>query len=191
MKHTLKDRHVIIAFGANQPSPAGRPDQTILAAIAALSGKNISIQCVSRLFATPAFPSGSGPDYVNVAISATTAMSERELLNILHETEANFSRFRNERWQARTLDIDLIAVEDAVHPDRLVLQRWMNMPLEDQKRLTPEELILPHPRLQDRAFVLVPMAEVAPSWRHPLTGKSVTEMLASLDPALKAEVRPL
>lgn len=118
-------------------------------------------------------------------------MSERELLNILHETEANFSRFRSERWQARTLDIDLIAAEDAVHPGRQILQHWMNMPLEDQKRLTPEELILPHPRLQDRAFVLVPMAEVAPSWRHPLTGKSVTEMLAALDPAMKAEVRPI
>lgn len=191
MKHTQKDRHVVIALGANQPSPAGRPDQTILAAVAALSEKNISIQCVSRIFSTPAFPAGSGPDYANAAISGTTIATAQELLNILHKTEADFCRFRNDRWQARTLDIDLIAFEDAIRPNTQVLRQWMDMPLEDQVRLTPEELILPHPRLQDRAFVLVPMAEVAPSWRHPLTGKSVTEMLAALDPALKAEVRPI
>ncbi len=191
MKHTLKDRHVVIALGANQPSPAGRPDQTILAAIAEILKKDISIQSVSRIFSTPAFPAGAGPDYVNAAISATTTMPAQDLLNILHQTEADFCRFRNGRWLARTLDIDLIAYDDAVCPGRQVLQHWMNMPLEDQKRLTPEELILPHPRLQDRAFVLVPMAEVAPSWRHPLTGKSVTELLAALDPALKAEVRPI
>lgn len=191
MKHTQKDRHVVIALGANQPSPAGRPDQTILATVVALSEENISIQRVSRIFNTPAFPAGSGPDYANAAISATTLMSEHELLSILHKTEANFCRSRNERWQARTLDIDLIAYDDAIRPGRQVLQHWMNLPLEDQKRLTPEELILPHPRLQDRAFVLVPMAEVASSWHHPLTGKSVPEMLAALDPALKAEVRPI
>lgn len=191
MKHTLKDSHVILAFGANQPSPAGNPKATILAAIAALSNRVISIQSVSRLFRTPAFPAGSGPDYVNAAISATTSLPAAELLTILHETEADFCRFRNKRWQARTLDIDLIACDGAVLPDRQTLERWMQMPLEDQKRLTPEQLILPHPRLQDRAFVLVPMAEIAPGWRHPMTGKSVTEMLAQLDPALKAEVKPL
>ena len=89
------------------------------------------------------------------------------------------------------MDIDLIAYDDAIRPDQQVLQRWMNMPIEDQRRLTPEELILPHPRMQDRAFVLVPMAEVAPTWHHPLTGRSVAGMLADLDPALKAEVRPI
>jgi 2-amino-4-hydroxy-6-hydroxymethyldihydropteridine diphosphokinase len=191
MKHTQKDRHVVIALGANQPSPVGLPDQTLLAAIAVLSEKNISIQRVSRFFRTPAFPAGSGPDYVNAAISATTPLLERALLNILHETEANFRRLRSDRWQARTLDIDLIAYDDAIRPDKQVLQRWMNMPLEDQRRLTPEELILPHPRMQDRAFVLVPMAEVAPTWHHPLTGRSLAGMLAALDPALKAEVRPI
>lgn len=191
MKHTQKDRHVLIALGANQPSPVGLPDQTLLAAIAVLSEKNISIQRVSRILRTPAFPAGSGPDYVNAAISATTPLPERALLNTLHETEANFRRLRSDRWQARTLDIDLIAYDDAIRPDKQVLQRWMNMPLEDQRRLTPEELILPHPRMQDRAFVLVPMAEIAPTWHHPLTGRSVTGMLAALDPALKAEVRPI
>lgn len=190
MKPIQKDSHVILAFGANQPTVFGEPAQAIRKAIAALSEKSIKIKGVSRLFTTPAFPAGAGPDYVNAAVSCTTCISAHELLTIVHKTESDFCRVRDNRWASRTLDIDLIAYDDLILPDRQTLSRWVGLPLERQKQLAPDELILPHPRLQDRAFVLVPMAEVAPHWRHPLTGKTVLQMLAALDPAEKGQVKP-
>ena len=70
-------------------------------------------------------------------------------------------------------------------------QHWRDLAPADQSRLAPTTLILPHPRLQDRAFVLVPMADIAPDWRHPVLGLTVTEMLARLDPADIRAVTPL
>jgi 2-amino-4-hydroxy-6-hydroxymethyldihydropteridine diphosphokinase len=91
----------------------------------------------------------------------------------------------------RTLDLDLLALGDSVLPDAATQEHWRNLPLADQKRLAPDGLILPHPRLQDRAFVLVPLADVAPDWRHPLTGQTVAAMTASLPAAERAAMRPM
>jgi 2-amino-4-hydroxy-6-hydroxymethyldihydropteridine diphosphokinase len=78
-----------------------------------------------------------------------------------------------------------------VLPDAGTVRRWLDLSAADQARLAPDELILPHPRMRERAFVLAPLAEVAPDWRHPLLGLSVAEMLASLPAAARAELRPL
>ena len=102
--------------------------------------------------------------------------------------EARFGRQRITRWGARTLDIDLLAMGDAVLPDLAEQSRWRTLPPEDQARIAPDRLILPHPRLQDRAFVLVPLADVAADWRHPVLGLSVAEMLAALPASARAEI---
>ena len=73
----------------------------------------------------------------------------------------------------------------------MVKRRWQELPAAEQATLAPDQLNLPHPRLQDRAFVLVPLLDVAPDWRHPLSGRSVAEMLASLPDSEIAEVKPL
>ena len=87
------------------------------------------------------------------------------------------------------MDLDLIAIEDEVIPDKGTLQSWIDLSPENQSLVTPRQLLLPHPRLQDRAFVLIPLAEIAAGWRHPLTGQTVAQMLAALPAVAKAEIR--
>ncbi len=143
---------------------------------------------VSRFFRTPAFPAGAGPDFVNAAFTVDWTGSADSLLDLLHGVEAEAGRTRTHRWEARVLDLDLLALGDQVHPDAPTQTAWRNMPLAEAATRAPEQLILPHPRLQERGFVLVPLADVAPDWRHPLTGDTVRAMLDRLPPAELQEI---
>ena len=146
---------------------------------------------MSRLFATPCFPPGAGPDYVNAAAVIATSLDPPTLLGHLNAIEDRFGRQRVQRWGQRTLDLDLLAYEDLVLPDAATHDHWRNLSPDAQVRQAPDTLILPHPRLQDRAFVLVPLAEIAPDWRHPRLMITVLEMLNRLEMAEIAAVTPL
>jgi 2-amino-4-hydroxy-6-hydroxymethyldihydropteridine diphosphokinase len=191
--YTGNSTHFLVAFGANLPFDRRTPAETIRRAAAALSEEGLILLGLSRLYATPCFPAGAGPDYVNAA-AVLQASAQDDLASImarLHAIEARFGRKRAQRWGMRTLDIDLLAAGDSVLPDAESQDRWRLMPPEAQIRTTPDRLILPHPRLQDRAFVLVPLADVAPDWRHPRTGLTVREMLDALSEADRDAVKPL
>ncbi len=186
----LTEKQLLVAFGTNQGFGDISPDALIAAAlreIAAILDADIR---PSGLFRTPCFPVGAGPDYVNAAALVTLqqARTPDQVLADLHAVEARFGRVRQTRWGARTLDIDLLAMGDVVLPDRQTHQHWRDLPADAQQRETPDRLILPHPRLQDRAFVLIPLADVAAGWRHPILGRSVEEMLDALPMADRAEV---
>ena len=118
-------------------------------------------------------------------------LSPLDLLSILHAVEETFGRKRAQRWGMRTLDLDLLAMGDSVLPDAATQTRWRSLPSADQSRVAPDQLILPHPRLQDRAFVLVPLADVAPDWRHPVLGQTVAQMVAALPAADRAAMVPI
>lgn len=181
----------LIALGANLPSRLGPPSVTLRHALDALRAEEITLLHASRFHATPCFPPGAGPDYVNAAAVIGTRRDPHALLAHLHAIEERFGRVRGARWGRRALDLDLLAHGARVLPDPAVFAAWRDLPAEAQLRRTPDELILPHPRLQDRAFVLVPLAEIAPDWRHPVSGARVAEMCAALDPAERAQIRPL
>jgi len=181
----------LIALGANLPSAAGQPAQTLIAALEMMAEQGLALVAVSRFYRSPAFPAGSGPDYVNACAMLRAEATPAQVLARLHAIEEELGRVRTERWQARKIDLDLIAAGQTLLPDAPLQAAWRALPLERQMRETPAELILPHPRLQDRGFVLIPLAEIAPGWRHPATGESVAEMAAALPEAEKAALVPL
>lgn len=181
----------LIALGGNVTSTLGGPARILVAAIHDLSRTGLAIRAVSRFFATPCFPAGAGPDFVNAVIEVQSDLGADQVLMILHEVEARFGRQRRTRWGQRTLDLDLLAMEDRVLPDRDGFDRWRHVPPAQQAETAPDRLILPHPRLQDRAFVLVPLCDLAPDWRHPVLDLTGRDLLQALPPAEISAVQPL
>jgi 2-amino-4-hydroxy-6-hydroxymethyldihydropteridine diphosphokinase len=186
-----KVQQALVAFGANLQLNGQNLPITLISAAKALLSEDLIISRMSRIYTTPCFPAGSGPDYVNAAAVIETSLDALGLLARLHQIEADFGRDRVVRWGKRTLDLDLLAMGDQVAPNAVTQDHWRNLDASHQRTSAPTDLILPHPRMQDRAFVLVPLAEVAPEWRHPRLGLTVLEMLNRLETADIAEVTPL
>ncbi|WP_236016540.1 2-amino-4-hydroxy-6-hydroxymethyldihydropteridine diphosphokinase [Salipiger abyssi] len=181
----------MIALGANLPSPAGGPADTLRAALASLPEHGLRLTRQSRFYATPCFPEGAGPDYVNACAVLDGPDDPAQVLAALHAIEAEHGRARLQRWGSRSLDLDFLAMGDRVLPDATSQAAWRALTPGEQRTRTPDRLILPHPRLQDRAFVLVPLCDVAPDWRHPLLGQSVRALCGALPETDRAAVRPL
>lgn len=160
-----------MALGANLPGPGGRAPAATLDWAARQLGAipGLSLVAVSRWFSSPAWPPSDQPDYVNGVARLVGAAAPEALLARLHAIEAQAGRVRGAVNAARPLDLDLLAVGSA--------------------RRSGPGLVLPHPRLQDRAFVLAPLCQVAPDWVHPLLGRTPAQMLAALPDAHAA--RPL
>ena len=169
-----------ISLGGNATSFHGNPTETLNFAVSCLSDDSVNVLQISGYFSTPAFPKGAGPDFVNAAAEVETSLSAGELLARLNEIETLAGRKRDKRWGQRTLDLDLISFGSAILPDLKTYQKWVDLPLEQQIKIAPEELILPHPRIQDRAFVLVPLQDVAPNWVHPVTNLSINALIDAL-----------
>lgn len=183
--------NLLLALGSNATEIVTDNSRIIGDAVARIKGAGIEIVALSPLYRTPAFPAGAGPDFANACALARVDAAPATVLARLHAIEADMGRVRSIRWGQRVIDLDLLAAGEAVLPDRDTVAQWIDLPPARQGTETPDRLIVPHPRLHQRAFVLVPLADVAPDWVHPVLGQSVRQMLAALDPEEIAAIRPI
>ncbi len=182
----------LISLGGNVASPC-HSIVDVLAQASDLIARSDGVRLLhrSRWYRTPAVPTGSGPEFVNGAMSVETDLEPATLLETLHRIEATLGRERSVRWAPRVCDLDLLALDDRILPDRETLARWMELDLGSAQTVVPPRLILPHPRMHERGFVLVPLAEIAPDWRHPAIGRSVAEMRDLVPRDEREAIRPL
>jgi 2-amino-4-hydroxy-6-hydroxymethyldihydropteridine diphosphokinase len=146
-----------IALGSN----LGNSLQTLESAIVSLAHTpEICLQTRSHWYQTKAVGPPQ-PDYLNGCILLTTSLKPHALLQVLLDIEKQFGRVRRERWGPRTLDLDLLLYGDRI--------------------LHTPNLQIPHPRMTERAFVLVPLAEIAPDWIEPVSGKAIADLVQTVD----------
>ena len=151
---------ILLGLGANLPSAAGPPTATLEAALAKLQAQGVEVVARSRWYRTTPVPRSDQPWFVNGVVSVRTHLGPDQLLALLHRIEAEFGRSRGIRNEARTLDLDILDFDGIIKDEA--------------------GLVLPHPRLHERAFVLLPLQEVAPEWRHPRLDRSVSALVAAL-----------
>lgn len=153
---------ILIALGSNLPSRYGDSDKTVLAAIEKMELLGLTVCVASRIWHTRPVPASDQPPYSNAVVSIKTALDAEALMVLLHAIEVDFGRVRSGVLnEARVLDLDILAYNHA--------------------RIDVGGLVVPHPRLQERGFVLYPLREVAPDWQHPVLGLSVDQMIAALE----------
>ncbi len=154
------DELVLIGLGANLPSAFGTPLQTLERALPRLAAAGAAPVSCSRWWRSQPVPISDQPWFVNGVISVATELAPAALLDRLHEIEAEFGRRRSHRNAPRLIDLDLLAFGRLCHA------------------IGPP--VLPHPRLSERAFVLRPLHDIAPAWRHPVSGRTLTDLIADL-----------
>jgi len=184
---------VLIALGANLINQGVSPHETLVQAFRDIEAEGFSVVKRSHFFRTPAFPVGSGPDYVNAAahVEIAGSLTPEQVYAPLAKIEAKHGRERLQRWGGRTLDIDILAMEGRVAPDRAAFLHWANLDSAAQRQTAPNQMIVPHPRLHERAFVLVPLLDIAPDWQHPVYGQTVRQMHDALPKIERDGVVPL
>jgi len=157
-----------IGLGANLGEPVAQVRRA-LAGVAELD--EVEVLQVSRLYRNPPLGPKEQPWYINAVAQVRTRLTAEELLRALRRLETALGRVRGERWGPRIIDLDLL--------------------LYDGEVVNTAELVLPHPEMHRRAFVLAPLAEIAPEAWHPELKKSALQLLAELDPADREALKPI
>ena len=153
---------ILIGLGANIPSlEYGPPKKTLEAALNSFIRVGIQIKKQSRWYSSIPIPKSNQPSYTNSVVEVKTQLSPHDLLNVLLDIEIKFGRKRSEVNAAREIDLDLLAYGDLI--------------------IEQSRLHIPHPRIAERAFVLMPICDINPGWRHPKTGKSAKEMAIDIN----------
>ena len=163
---------IILALGSNLSSKFGSPKSALQKAIQELRAVGIQTTKISNLYETAAHAYIRQPNFVNAAIIADTALPADALLQVLERIEAEAGRSKKKigrmpyfLWKPRPLDLDIVSYKGLIH-------NWSGLRPCGNKRV-----VLPHPRAHERAFVLRPVADIAPEWHHPVLGLTAEQLL--------------
>lgn len=162
------DAAVIVALGSNLSVFPDAPDDILRAALDEFRQSGLTVVRRSSFWCSAAWPDPSQPEYINAVALVEATLSSHDVLTRLHDLEARFGRVRDAPNAARTLDLDLIAYGREVRAE------------------TP---ILPHPRAAERLFVMGPLAEIAPGWLHPVSGRPARDL--ARDATVGCDAKPL
>jgi 2-amino-4-hydroxy-6-hydroxymethyldihydropteridine diphosphokinase len=161
------DDAIVTALGSNLPGGRQSSVAVLQAALGRFEGMGLKLVSVSSFWRSASWPDPTKPDYINAVALVETSLGPAETLAALHRLEDEFGRTRSEPNAPRTLDLDLIA----------------------HGRTVSEAPALPHPRAADRLFVMGPLAELAPGWRHPVLGATASEL--ALTATVGADAMPI
>jgi 2-amino-4-hydroxy-6-hydroxymethyldihydropteridine diphosphokinase len=167
----ITERAPVIAYlglGANLDDPRRQLSEALERLNAA---EEVEVTRISAFYRNPPLGPADQPWYINAAARVRTRLGPEELLRLLQQVEAALGRVRGEHWGPRRLDLDLLLYNGEV--------------------IFAPDLVVPHPEMHRRGFVLVPLAEIAPQAWHPVLGKSAGDLLSELNPADRAAVQPV
>jgi 2-amino-4-hydroxy-6-hydroxymethyldihydropteridine diphosphokinase len=151
---------ILIGLGGNLPGESGSVTATLRAALEEIAAAGLVIKNVSPFYRSAPVPMSDQPWFVNAVAEISGRLSPAGILDVLLETEKKFGRVRGEKNAARILDLDLLDYEGRV--------------------MRHERLVLPHALMHERAFVLLPLRDLAPAWKHPVTGDGIDALIARL-----------
>lgn len=152
----------ILALGSNLSFNNNTPEENINSAYQFITNNDIKILKRSHIYKSEAYPNKSDPLFCNSAISIETDLKPEELLNVILDVEKKFGRERKKKNNPRTLDIDIISY------DNLILNE-------------NDKLVIPHPHLHKRLFVLLPLKDISQEWKHPVFLKTTQEFIEEFD----------
>ena len=153
---------VYLGIGANlTPDGFDSPREGCLAALDSLSDDGVTVEAISPWYKTAPVPVSDQPWFQNAVVRVDTGLDAAALMAVLHDRESRFGRIRSIRNEARVLDIDIVDFRGEARDDNLQL---------------------PHPRMHQRGFVLIPLRDLDPHWQHPVSGASIDNLIAALDP---------
>lgn len=162
----------VVGLGANCPGPWGTSSSAIAQALGEIEHAHVTVAAVSPLYETEAVGNARQPAYVNAVALLDTTLSPEALLRVLKGIERRSGRRGGRPWGPRTLDIDIIDYDGLV-------RHWRGL-TPDFRRAGARPLVLPHPLAHERPFVLRPLLDIAPNWRHPVLRKSAAELLHAM-----------
>jgi 2-amino-4-hydroxy-6-hydroxymethyldihydropteridine diphosphokinase len=162
---------IFIGIGGNLPSENfGSTPEVLAKALQVIDAKVCAVVRCSPWYRSAPVPVADQSDYLNAVFQLSTEIPAPDLLNRLHDVEAEFERVRTVKNAARTLDLDLL-----IYHGHLIENKGEN------------DLTVPHPRMHERAFVLLPLRDLVPDWVHPVIGKSIDELICDLPAGQRCE----